>query len=126
MRHRRTKVLISICVVLLLYCGSYLWLRHRHYFIHRAGLYGAEPPKNHYIELGEIADGPQIFGSVVFQFAASGKEPKPGELEAALSAVAEQVTVEERRRKRWLIFFKPLAAAEEIVWQIVKPHPNVP
>ena len=124
MRSGRIKVLIPILFVLLSYCGSYGWLRHRHYFIHRAGRY-ADPPTNHYIEAGEVADGPQVFGSVMLQLATAGKEPTPQELEAALSDASKRVEVEGRRRKRLLIFFKPLTFLEELIWKFVNPHPKV-
>jgi len=124
MRRGRIKVLITVFFVLLLYCGSYGWLRYRHYFIHRAGRY-ADPPTNHYIAAGEAADGPQVFGSAMLQFAAAGKEPTAQELEAALSDASERGAAEEHRRKRLLIFFKPLTFMEELIWKIVNPNPKV-
>ena len=58
----RRKWLICIVpsVLLTSYCGSYLYLRHTHYSIHRAGEY-ADPPTNHYIQPGSIfGDGADI------------------------------------------------------------------
>jgi hypothetical protein len=120
---RRLFALVSLCLIA--YCCAYLWLRHNHYFIHRAGYY-ADPPTTHFIEPGEVADGPEIFGAVVFALAGSGKEPTPQEFEAALSQASKQVVVEGRFRRRLLWLFKPLTLAEESIWKLVDPNPRVP
>ena len=118
------KLLTFISLVLALYGGTYLWLRHSRYLVHRAGYY-ADPPTTHYIAPGKTADGPQIFASAMLQFAAAGKEPEPHELEAALLRASEIAAVAAKRREKLLLFFKPLTLAEEVFWKVVNPSPNV-
>jgi hypothetical protein len=119
---KRTRWILLLLFVGVCYCGAYLWLRHTHYFIHRAGNY-ADPPTNHYIQVGQGPDGPQVFGAVMFGLAAGDQKPTEAELDHALAAAVEQNHKEQVFRERLLSAFFPLRFTEETIWKIINPNP---
>lgn len=123
---RKHWITIGVCsAVLLLYFGSYLWLRLNHTFIHRAGLYGprvsGNRPRrstNHFIEPGE----PRIDVWRPDQLASEEDE----DYRKVMQKAEERCESARLRLERLLLFFEPAAFLETCVWKTVKPNPPIP
>lgn len=113
------------------YGFAYLHYRRNHTFIHRAGGYshpgllGIGDTTNHYIELGELIDGPML--GFAYLATEGKKELDPNSPQYKAIEEWEKGLVESQtRRERLFILFKPAAFCETVYWKIVDPDPVIP
>jgi hypothetical protein len=129
------RIILGGCALFVLaYFGSYLWLRMNHTFIHRAGRYAPRISRNetrprrstnHFVEPGQVADGPQIFAGVMFVAAAVSEthDLSDVQFEKMLESAAQQVESMERKRDRLFLLYEPAAFCETMVWKVIDPDP---
>jgi len=111
---------MALLLILIAYCGSYLYLRKTQCFIHRAGYYETT---NHYIEAGHMADGPQIFMAATFIKYQDKSKMTENEFKKLLQDTYSANEKEYIKRKRILWLYLPLSTIETFYWKMTNPYP---
>ena len=134
LNQQRWVINAAVSIVITLYFCAYIHFRINQTFIHRAGKYDAHISHgrpifhtNHFIEPGNVAEGPHVFAAVMMYAApAEGtNDLTDADLDNMLASAVQHVEQLEKRRRRLFIIFAPAAFLETLVWKVIDPNPLV-